>query len=560
LIAAIDQPTLITHVFFDAGEVATADSPARRALDSAWAAMKFPGRLRRWGPDLPEEFDSYVDTFKILAASSENGGPGAVFEAYVFAHNDIIGISSLRQPGLAGSWPETVDPHPDPAGGTVTPGVLGRCAVYCAVVSAAILADVPGTPAAEAAATAARDELVAGRDLRWREAWAVVGDRVLVWEAEAPTVTVTRRVLAMLGPDENAITELLWSGSAAGLPPMTAYLLNAAKMRYEYDKLSVGVHRINSQIDEADRRIQRLSSFLDSGGHGSAVEARHNLAKLMTNQRFLLRALADVRGMDRSVNVARDNMVLASPAPSAGSGVHFMAVDLGHVDWMLGQLQAERTYLGAAYNTTTEVSRQAEAAIERIAKQRSEYLSLLQASLLGAIGLILASVQAFNYTVPLARVLQAPLMCTLGAIAGALPSAVLRWSPSARDERLSIVDGLLGALFGGSLFWLVTQWWTLRHHRHVLSHSATWWWSGIGAVIAVGALGAIEVWKRNALSRAKARDVGDAPARQVGDPALSAGPPTPRTAEPIPSEGGDSEGADRATQGAGSTTSGDDRG
>jgi hypothetical protein len=76
----------------------------------------------------------------------------------------------------------------------------------------------------------------------------------------------------------------------------------------------------------------------------------------------------------------------------------------------------------------------------------------------------------------------------------------------------------------------------------------------------VGVLGAIEVWKRNALSRAKARDVGDAPARHVGDPALPAGPPTPRTAEAIPSEGGDSEGADRATQGAGSTTSGDDRG
>ncbi|MBO3738678.1 hypothetical protein J5X75_14215 [Actinoplanes sp. NEAU-H7] len=467
------RPGLIQHTFLPA------DPMPEDAVGSLWeaaAALGMDQPIGRWpidppGPGRPPP----ARPFTVLAGRQRHQ-PGALHQAILYRLDDVLGVSVLLAPNddrigwdrLDGRLPAPPD------------GAIGTVAIRTALLA------LP-RPWLRPALIARR----LGVHPDWAGAWCRTDGGVLTWEL--PSGTWTRRhLLAVTGiRNEPAMDEWTWAGDRSGLPPLTRYLLHAAKLRYQRQVLESSMPSLRRAIVRADEGFRVLDQLLSTGEPPLAqlLAADRALTTAQADQSGLITALGDVRDMARTVHIADRNMTaaLAGHVPGAPAGPP--ALDREHATWLREQLRAEETYLESAHHRTREISRLAAAVIDQRQRQRQENLTLLQTSALGALLMALAAIQSLTYRIPLPGPLFAPVIAFLAAIALLLPSALLRWpgGPNATRRRWPVPAG--AALLGVTAGWLSgTVGWILA-----TGHGAPPTWSAIysaatGVVFAAVAL------------------------------------------------------------------------
>ncbi|MCW6006542.1 BN6_48550 family protein, partial [Micromonospora sp. CPCC 205371] len=428
------RPGLIVHTFLPADPWPTT---AIRSLWQAVTALGMAEPIGRWPTDprdgcaaaTADPMNRRMD----LLAARQRLEPGTLYQAIVYRVHDVVGVSVHIAPNddrlawdrLLPLWTGVAPAPPD--------GALGSVTIYTALVPAdrrwyGGRAD----PAAGPPESLAR-RLGAGLPdpvSDWAAAWCRTSRDLLAWELPGEDTLTHRRLLAVTGAhNEPALDRWTWAGDGPGLPPLTRYLLHAAKLRYQHQVLRTNLPALRASIARAEHGCGVLDKLLRTPEPPlrQLLEADRALSTAQTDQSGLIAALSDVRDMARTAAVAERNMAaaLGTATRSTPEGPPALDRDLGA--WLREQLRTEETYLDSAHRRVREVGRLAGTTIDQRQRQRLESLTLLQTSVLGALLMALAAIQSLEYKTPLPGPLLAPLIWVLGTVALLLPAAVLRW-------------------------------------------------------------------------------------------------------------------------------------
>jgi hypothetical protein len=486
------RPGLIIHTFL------LADPQSTAAIQSLWDAVAALGMGRpigRWPADLRDAGAHNTDQQRLVVlAARQRLQPGALYQAVVYQVHDVVGVSVLLAPNddrvswdrLLEQWTAQVPRPPTPAFGTVT--------IHTALIPAGRrwygrrTDPAVGTP--EILARRLADQLPQPVS-DWAAAWCRTDRRLLAWELPGDGTLAHRRLLAIAGAhNEPALDDWTWAGDGPGLPPLTRYLMHAAKLRYQHNVLQASMPDLRAVIARAERGCGVLDELLHTQEPPlrQLLEADRALSTAQTDQSGLIAALSDVQDMARTIHIAERNMTAALGDTTKTAPGGPPALDRDLVTWLDEQLRTEETYLHSAHRRVREVSRLAGTAIDQRQRQRQESLTLLQTSILGALLMALAAIQSLQYKTPLPGPLLAPLICLLGTVALLLPSAVLRWPDGlATKPRRHWSDTVGSAAFGAALGWLATtaSWLLVTGHAAPAAWSATTA-TGAGIVFAAG--------------------------------------------------------------------------
>jgi hypothetical protein len=480
------RPGLVLHTFLLADP---APAAAVRSLWEAVAGLGLDAPIGRW-PVEPAEIggDQQDRPFRVLAGR-QRLETGSVHQALLYRVHDVIGVSVQLAPNddrvgwdrLHEQWTTRMPAPP--------PGVLGTVSIDTALVPGRRRwfggrSDRPESLARSLAPHVA--EPVAD----WADAWCRTDDGVLTWELPPDETLTHRRLLAVTGArNEPAMDDWTWTSDRPGLPPLTRYLLHAAKVRDQNRVLEDSLPRVRAAIARAERSGRVLDDLLstDEPPLAQLQAADRALSAAQTDESGLIIALGDVRDMIRTVQVADQNMAAALAGRTRSAPDGLPAVDRNHAAWLIEQLRTEETYLESAHRRTREVGRLAGAAIDQRQRQRQESLTLVQTSVLGALLMALGAIQSFTYKIPLPGPLFAPVICLLATVALLLPFAVLRrpGGPDAPRRRWPVVAGSAG--IGAALGWLGTSlaWVT------TMDHAAPAGWSVAISAVAGAVLAAV---------------------------------------------------------------------
>lgn len=493
------RPGLIVHTFLPVGPAAT-----RSALEPLWQRINSLGLDQPVGalpPELPPDCAD-GDPFVVLAARRRDVA-GAVYEAVAYRVHDVIAVSLLLAPNddrvgwqaLDRRWTDT----------TVPPGAtLETVRVY--------LGQWPARRpfARRGSSVAGRAEPLAGQvpdasHVDWSGCWSRSADGLLLWELPA---VADRRLLAMSAVrDEALMDRWTWFTEGLVLPPLTRYLLHAAKLRHQRDVLMTSLPRLRDARRRTEDGCDTLATLLRTVDPPvrEVLAARQALSMVQTERAGLIAAWADANDMAQTVRVARTNMAAAlDPAPQCEPTGPF-EVDRRVADWMASQLATELTYLESAQRKADEVGRLAAASIDQRQRQRQEALVLLQTSVLGSLLMALAAAQSFAYRVPLPGSLMAPLIALLATVALVLPAAALHWpdrSSPHRPARWRYVSA--GAGLGACVGWLTvsTAWWVAAGSPA----PAIWSVAGLAVAAALAGIAAAVVVPAGRRGRAASSD------------------------------------------------------
>ncbi|GAA3446050.1 CATRA conflict system CASPASE/TPR repeat-associated protein [Planomonospora venezuelensis] len=433
----IREQALLVHAFTAVGD--DGDSwrePVRRL----WQIFLDLGEARAISPhtalDVPAELPP-AGRFTVLTAA-EIPGRGT-YQAVLYREHDVIGLMVMLAAEEAKGWDFLDGQWPHEASGG-----LGTARIHLGVT-------VP-------------------RRLRLRRTRDVLPDRLgpgPVWSrggitvrelpsARAPRRPATRRLVVLAEPgDEEEMYTWTWSSGAAELRPFGRYLLHSAKMRWAW-WLILNEDRFRRVSVEVDTLTDRLAGLLHDaaarGGRVTTAELAHGQAAVVSavsGNAGLVTALRDLRTIRLSVKIAAENM-RAAIREDAAAGT-FLDHDRRLSDRLAEQLDADIVYVEATRDSATDVAQAARTMIEERLRHREQRLTLLQASLLGALLMALGAIQSLDYRVPLPSRSQAPVIVLLAALALTAPPIVHRFASS--PARLNATDRILTALSGGALGW-----------------------------------------------------------------------------------------------------------
>ncbi|GGV00575.1 hypothetical protein GCM10010182_17330 [Actinomadura cremea] len=316
---------LVVHLF------APADGPraphALRALRDLWGGARHLFRMGDPipGTGLPRDLPDDLAATTAAGASGERPlaaqeNPDDDYQAVFRRHHDAFVLSVALAPRLGGTggpaeapgWPD-LDRWWSALAVGRTGDLLGEARAY--------LATGPGLAAASGDTVAARlvPHLPDAGTRRPRGPGAAVRERVGVWDVSAGDDDRARRDLLVTGgpDDEGELSALVWSAGPPAVPPLGRYLLHAAKLRYEL------------RVWNRDGRVREL---LAAVGDGTVAGARARAA------------VAELRALRRTVEIADANMGRALDAPAAGP----FADDRDLARWLLDSLDDASAYLEAA--------------------------------------------------------------------------------------------------------------------------------------------------------------------------------------------------------------------
>ncbi|MEV4450867.1 MULTISPECIES: CATRA conflict system CASPASE/TPR repeat-associated protein [Streptomyces] len=451
------KAALVVHTFF------RVDRQTAAAVESLWDAVGRLGlddAIGRRPVTLPPVDGVGGDRLEVLAAR-RRVVPGAVYEALAYRSHDVVGISLLLAPNddevgwgeLAEQWTRPV-PTEALGGATVFLGLRGDRGRRRRRRDGA--RRDPGD---------LRRYLPGGQGV---DGWCRIGDELLL--GELPPGAGRRLLVMGDARDEAVVDRWTWLTDGRALPPLTRYLLHSAKLRYQESVLVEAMPRLRAAAEEAEQACDTLVNLLRAGDPpiGQLLEASRALTTLQAGQGGLIAAAADAADMVETVRAARRNMdaalgevVLCRPGGPVDT-------DRATARWLEEQLGIELAYLESSRRKAGELARLASTVLDEQRRSRQEALTLLQASLLGALVTALAAIQSFEYRVPLAKPLLAPLVCVLAVVALVLPAAALNWPRGERPARRIRQRYAIGAaLLGAPLGWLVA--------------SVAWRWAAGGA-------------------------------------------------------------------------------
>jgi hypothetical protein len=462
------HPALVTHAFFPAGAVINdAGSAAATAVQTITKRVideKYTAGLAGWpakyaAPTALEESGLLVGLFGAVRP-----GAGRVRVLLIYQINEVIGVSAIdAYQSVQPSWPEFDTGWTEPIRMIIesaqpSENLIGRAEVYSARVSGwfGTLRGLAGP--------SAPDQAQIQPEASWRPE-----PGLLVSELEREHAQ-ERRLFAVARTDE-VLDRWLWTSPNAALPPLTRYLLQSARLRYQRAELLRKRPDYTAAIDKIDTSCADLRAALQGRDvpHSQILKANQTLIGLTTEQGGVVTHLTDVRSRIGTVEAITHNL------QAAGAGGRVGAADQQFGDRLLVQLRTEEAYLAGAQLKASELSRLAASTVTTRLEDRKADLALVMSSLLGAALMALAAVQSLQYQVPLPARVQPPTIALLAALALALPLTVLRLSSSTDQRSGPGWDYSLAAAIGGTAGWLalsVISFWTDRYLKHWQSH--TW--------------------------------------------------------------------------------------
>lgn len=314
-----------------------------------------------------------------------------------------------------------------------------------------------------------------------------------VWEGTDP---YGRPVLAVLAPEESEALQEEWvmKPAAGRLPPLAIGLVYRAKLQYE----AATFHRLQQELRTSqkgvDERLGELVSELKEHVRAGSPLAMDTaaLARLqnMTIQAQIAMASLDLgwtllKELKTTVSIARGQMERLQPEPRPSDGARALfAGDVQTAGSLLDQIRNEIEYAEAvrarAQGFFAMTTVRMEAAAQANQRRQNE-LKLLETSLLGAVGLALAALQALPGS---AGPLKWPLVLFLAALGFALPALIAR-----SRERNGPLDYAGWAVLGGSGAWLAD-----RYFRWDLSSRYPWWPVTFAVLIILLAIALTHQW------------------------------------------------------------------
>ncbi|MBF9133674.1 hypothetical protein I0C86_32775 [Plantactinospora sp. S1510] len=457
--------------------------------------------------------------FDVLATRRGRHEDDRVYEAVLSAASDSMCLTVLLAPNLQTSTWADLDArwqHATATGpgrrtgaepGTGAGGDLGTVRIYVAYVDSPLDEETVGRVAA-AVGDALPDP---GGASAWIRNWSRTAQDFLLWEP--PARHPDERRLVLIGPEsaEDELDAFAWTSGGRVLGPLVYYLLDSEKLRYEMAVHNADFPRIRQLCLDIDDAVDRLLALHRSASTAPAdlVRADDALTQLQTDATGLITTLARLRKVAWTVGVAKANMTAAVPALPSARGP--LAADQAMAKVLSERLGDDIAYLDISRERADRVSALTATAVQRGLGAFQQQLLLVQTSVVGAIVMILAGVQAFETKVDMPALLQAPLIAVLGSLALALPTAAMRWSSNiSRDMPLRTVDYLATFVLGTSLGWLAGEVVSYAIDGHPLDKLPTWLLSLVAGLVAC------------ALARLRSRQLDrpagtDPPPRPTGD-------------------------------------------
>lgn len=454
---AVRRPALLTHAFWTVSST--------EGLAVRWKAAEARGIARPIaglpaGLDEPDPHER-PDRLRLLGARTAEPGV-QLHQMLAYQVHEVVGLATLRAPNRDNvSWldlHETSVPVPGDerfAGATVYLGLLRESAG-------------PVKPAAAAAlGRRLKPLLPPPGDGGWNRTACGFHDGIIVWELpepDCPDGSVCRRIL-VVAPEsqEEALDRLSWSGEGPMLPPLTRYLLHAARIRYQQEVLIRDLPGLRRLLNDVEDSTSALLTQLRPGNTkgeeriDDLIRRADRLTEVQTRQAGLIDSLARIRTMARTVQIARRNLGSALDPPRFDVAGGPLDADRQLADTTTEQLHAEEIYLQAALDRAGPLLTAAKNTLDERLRDRIEGRTLVQTSVIGALLAVLAAIQSLGYRLALPRSLQGPLIALVGALVLWLPSAVLHWIPGARVPRgWRRLDRILLAVTCAAAGWLGT--------------------------------------------------------------------------------------------------------
>ncbi|HEY0534424.1 MAG TPA: CATRA conflict system CASPASE/TPR repeat-associated protein [Actinoplanes sp.] len=301
-------------------------------------------------------------------------------------------------------------------------------------------------------------------------------DGIFLWETANSPADRADRVLVLLAPAsaEAAADALLWPSGNAVLPPLPGYLWQMAIVRHEARRFAErravsppgALHDLAARFEAAER-----------AGFPSAGERDRLLDTLQRRTALAAAGEAVLRTVRRTIDAA---------AANAGSFMTLSAADRDYTTWLLTEVDDA---IGGQHDAVAYAEPLARVGLAETEKRlrdlgaRSEWLTLLQTSVIAAAGLALAASQTLNYDWPTYRSLETPFIVAVTLLGLALPLGTAALSPLAR-RRLVVAAAIAAAGLGAALGWLACTW-LARAHSRPPGHEKTLPAAAVLAAIAV---------------------------------------------------------------------------
>ena len=454
---AVARPALIVHAFAPIG-AAPADQAATDAyLRRMWSAARAMGMTEPLLDGLPTELPASLPTtdhpaFAVLAGMTANR-PDRVAQAFCFVRHDVVGIgvalASTLEHGRLETWAAILNAWRKAGGDQVPPPqILGATRAFIAQ------ADVP----ADQISGAFREEIHAalrpvGLDV-WDTAYRTA-DGFTLWDWQDPQ---NRRVLvALANVDQEAeLSRWLWWQDRQELATFGRYLLNSSKLAYEARVYGLTRTAVNERVRASDARIAQLHRPEPAPYATGIQAAQQQLTEAQAESSELAIELTRLRALQRTIGIARHNLVLTTPVAAAdqrASGSQMFERDQALATWLDGQIEMDLGYAQGAVERAREAQQVTQL---RLQQQLAELtraqgrVALLQTSLVAALLGINPLISILGIHTSISEAIKVPLLATGVTLLLALPPLATHWF-----ERYGLIDDVAAALCGAAAGWLI---------------------------------------------------------------------------------------------------------
>jgi hypothetical protein len=241
------------------------------------------------------------------------------------------------------------------------------------------------------------------------------------------------------------------------LPRLTAYLVEAAKVRYEfgvYQQLAELSRASRDRVDRQSQTVLTLHQEMDLGSPvpvDTLVEAQLRLSQVQADAAGLLVAKTRLMELQRAAAIARANMRALRPPPPSGEAVAPDSIferDDERASWLSAQLEHEIVFAEAARERGREVHELTMLRLQQAGEHRAklrENLMLLQTSILGGVGAVFVALNTVEH-LSVSIALRASLVILIAILALTLPPLFVRWY-----DRFGWSHRVFGALLGAAL-------------------------------------------------------------------------------------------------------------
>lgn len=461
------QQAVVIHEFHRLAGAAIPQATADR-----WSALcgplptRFPGGLR------PGEIN-------VIHRTSRDRGTGPaprpLFEAAVWTTGNDLCLSVVVAPNDGSDWARVDAALPDsPVDG---PEYIGAARIYLALTETPDQA--PGPVPGEMP------------DFDWTHRWSRTEQDFQLWEV-SPAGADPRRLVLLARPDqERALDTFSWTPGGGEIGLLGKYLLDAAKVQRLARQYQDATGALADKIARTDTAVGHLLSLLSrhtavTAASDELVRTETDLADLRSSTGGLASELARLQQIEQNAAAAARN--IATNVPVAGEGDGPVKSDLAAAADLTDRIRHSITRVRISADAADRASTLNASLVQRGLSLHQQQLQLVQGSVLGAILMVLAAVQALSPDLDgFPGGLKIPLIALLGSLALALPNVVVRLSRiSPRDLPLASFDYLTFGLTGAGSAWFAGELFAKLALGHLLS---TPWSIMISAVGLIGFLG-----------------------------------------------------------------------